>query len=879
MLKAYCFHILLKFIFMVTGGFSLPVRLSNGKTAKCVRYGSDWQRKVWHGSSAGAAAQTLLVLILNLGVSHAYGAEKLHDIELSASTVAESLNRLSEQTGVPVLFSYDMVEGKKAQPVKGKYSLHQALELLLADTGLTGSLSKKGVVLIASRQSPTETDKKRKDAMKTRKSTFATILLSIFGTSQITLAQSGDTSSKAIEEIIVTAQKRSENMQDVPIAITAHTAETLENLRIANSDDLSIAVPGLQITRQADASTAFIRGVGNNNGSSGNEPSVPIYVDGVYNPFMRANVMEFNNIDRIEVLKGPQGTLFGRNATGGIIHVITKTPSADPGFKASVGYGSYDTVETAMYGTTGFGENVTGDLALVYKDRDDGYITNTFLDKERGVYKNFQLRSKWLITPSDKTTITATGFYGDDEGDYGMSRSFVDGSKGLDGTVNDGNFYHVAMNFDEYFTHETWGLSTQIEHDFDGVTLVSVTGYQEVVSHFRIDQDTTPLPVIDAPIKGDDDAFTQEIRLLSTGDRNINWIAGLFFFNYDASYAPLRIAGLAAGRFNPIDVFSEVNTKSVAAFGEANWKITDRSKLTVGLRYTEDDLEMNGRTLFAGNAFFPDFQDDTTFNEVTYRVTIDHSFSDDVMGYASISRGYKAGVYNLVVTDGNPKPALDPEIVDSYEVGFKSDLNDQKIRLNGSLFYADYSDLQLSTLSSGAITTINAPSVEVYGGELELSIAATDRLSMQFGLSYLNGEYVNFEDGPLFPRLPQGGNDSTVSADLSGNNIIRSPEWSSHVMLNYLIPTNIGNFEFNTIAAYTGDFYWDPNNRIKEDNVTTLNAQFSWQSIDEIYRLSIWGKNLLDNEYSIYSIAQSFGDNYTPAEPITYGVRIEMNFQ
>jgi iron complex outermembrane receptor protein len=681
-----------------------------------------------------------------------------------------------------------------------------------------------------------------------------------------------------LEEITVTAQKREENIQDVPIAITAQTAEMLDRVNIENTDDLSIAVPGMQITRQLNALNTFIRGVGTINGAAGSEPSVPVYVDGVYNPFINTNIMEFNNIDRIEVLKGPQGTLFGRNATGGIIHVLTRDPSADPALRVKVGYGNFATTDVRLYGTAGLGESIAADLALVYGNREDGFIDNLTLNSEVGDYENLQLRSKWLFTPGDDTEIRLTGFWGSDDGSYGMGRSFLPGATGADGiTQNTGDWYAIEHEFDPSYEHDSYGGSLQIDHSFGSVDLVSISAYAQLDGFFHIDQDGTPARIVEASISLEDEVFTQELRLQSSWDRSWDWILGAYYMDFTAKYTPLRLDGTIAP-VTPIDIFSTGTTESLAFFADVQFQLTDAFRLTVGARQTNDDLEQKGETLFLGGvSLVGPYQQKTDFDEPTYRVSLDYRLSDAAMIYGSVSRGYKAGIYNLVVTGGVPAGALPPEIVDAYEIGYKGDLANDRFRLDAAFFIADYQDLQLTTLVPGSVVTVNAPSADTMGAEIEGIWVASDALELRFGLSWFDGEYNDFPNAPINPpaTVPPGGN-RAVNGQAKGNKLMRSPDFTANLIGVYRMPLEGGaSLDLSGIVEYNDGYYWEPGNRLRQPSYTTVNAQAAWTSRDGRYRVSIWGKNLTDEEISNYSTASGFGDLYSPGEPITYGIAFE----
>ena len=248
-------------------------------------------------------------------------------------------------------------------------------------------------------------------------------------TAEVQEAPAKEDSQVKLNTIIVTANKRSESQQDVPIAITAQTSAALDLKGIEGTTDLAFTVPNLTMTMEAISMTTFIRGVGQPGATSGQEQSVAFYVDGVYNPSPTTNIQGFNNVERVEVLKGPQGTLFGRNATGGVVHVITRDPSYEPKFEADVGYGNYNAISGRAYGSVGLTDNIAADVALLYLDR-DGFGDNVTLGVERQGDKDFSIRSKVLFEPTDQTTIKLSGFYTDRESSQGIDRDAAPGTFG-----------------------------------------------------------------------------------------------------------------------------------------------------------------------------------------------------------------------------------------------------------------------------------------------------------------------------------------------------------------------------------------------------------------------------------------------------------------
>lgn len=721
--------------------------------------------------------------------------------------------------------------------------------------------------------------------------------------------------SGALEEIVVTAQRREASLQEVPIAVSAFGEQALEDAGVQTVHSLGSITPGLHVGTFNVAITPIIRGVGTPSGTTGVEQAVATYVDGVFitNPF--ASIFDYNNIERIEVLKGPQGTLFGRNTTGGLIQVVTKDPSHDSELRSAISYGSYETVGAKFYGTTGVSDSVAADLAVIYKNQGEGYGDNLTTGGEVNKSESFGVRTKWLFELSDNTTIRLTGDYNQVKTSTGVYNANLPGSLNIDGQAIFGGCVAAIGGNPRAPTPEEFGIcqpvavagatkapedwqdsfapnegiaevegigfSARIDHKYGDVDIVSITSYRESSLKQDFDQAVSPFNLVD--IHMDDASYTtisQEIQLLSTGE-NINWIVGAFFMADETGYMGPSGLGLS-GPFIPvpggINIFSDIDTNSYAVFGEVTYSLTDTTRLTGGLRWTLDEREHSGKQIStaSGAALIASEQDDD-WNEPTYRFILDHDLTEDIMVYSSYSRGFKSGGYNSSTTTS---PAFDPETIDAYEIGLKSSLLDNRVRLNAAAFYYEYDDLQASKAVNGALVTINAAQAETKGFEVELMASATDRLDINAGVSYLDAEYTKFPDAPVYlPNTLLGGNVET-SADVSGNALVKSPEWTFNLGGTYLLPIELhgGEMKFAANYYYNDGFYWEPSNRIKEDSYSLLHLGLSWRSADDIWGVRLYADNVLDEEYSMFTVEQAVGDLYEPAPPLTFGFEISSNF-
>jgi iron complex outermembrane recepter protein len=357
------------------------------------------------------------------------------------------------------------------------------------------------------------------------------------------LAASGVASAQ-MEEIVVTAQRRAENMQDVPITVSAMTADTLETLGAVDVLDLASIAPGLYVGRQLGSPLIYLRGIGTTSTQGGQESPTALYVDGVYNAELPGLNFSFNNIERIEVLKGPQGTLFGRNATGGLVQIVTKDPSHDASMKIGLTAENYSTYGGKLYATTGLGDNLAADIAFVGSDQGDGWGRNLTLGVDTGLTDDYGVRSTWLWTPSDATSVRASVDWTKTDTTVGLARQAAEGAISIDGQPAPDDPYDDLSNIRNTEEIEAYGAALKISHSFDAVDLVSITGYRNTDTDVNFDQDNTPIPLVNAPIFYKTDQFSQELQLLSNSSDRFNWILGVYYLDLDFDYE-LVLNGLA----------------------------------------------------------------------------------------------------------------------------------------------------------------------------------------------------------------------------------------------------------------------------------------------------------------------------------------------
>ena len=687
-------------------------------------------------------------------------------------------------------------------------------------------------------------------------------------------------SGSALQEIIVTAQRRGEDLQSVPLTVSAISAQDAERMGVTDTSSLTAAVPGLDFSRQANAATPFIRGVGATSSLIGNEASVATYVDGVYISAPQAALFTLNNIEHIEVDKGPQGTLFGRNATGGVVQVNTRDPSQDSSFDAQLGYGNYRTTSQSLYATTGISKDLAADIALfdVYQSKGWGKDVSTGVDAYMA--RDFGGRTKLLWTPSEATRITLSADFSVSEGEEGLGLSPLPGTLGLDGVTSNSGFFNTAVAPNDYYKSTDYGGSLKVEQDLGWAKLLSISAARRYRVPFGLDQDATPLPLIEANIQGRDRSYSEEIQLQSTGTKKITWIGGVYYLNDVSDYQPLGLSGLALQGLPYSDVFSTQNLRSYSVFGQTSIEVIDATHLTVGARYTSDHRGIVGETVLplgpGGSpiAAEPSSQS-AVFSKPTWRVALDHQFTNDLLGYVSYNRGFKSGVFDALAYSN---PAVKPEVLDAYEAGVKSEFFAHRLRINGSAFDYKYKNIQIDQLENGVSTLLNAAKAKIYGADLDIAVVPFNGLTLGTAMEYLHGRYQSFPNAPLYTPLPSGG-DLPSSFNAAGNTTVRSPDFVGNVTASYTIPVSIGNFDIVVGDYYNSGFYWNPDDRIKQPAYTLVNASVTWSSPKADWDVRVWGKNLTDRRYYSYETDQEFGDDASPAAPLTYGIKVGYHFR
>ncbi|MBK7249429.1 MAG: TonB-dependent receptor [Gammaproteobacteria bacterium] len=681
--------------------------------------------------------------------------------------------------------------------------------------------------------------------------------------------------------MIVTAQRRAERLQDVPIAITVQSGEQLERAGVINLRDITTVTPGLRITGTGANQQPVIRGVQSQQTDPGNDPNVAIYLDGVYQPNQIANSFDLPDVQQIEVLKGPQGTLFGRNATGGAIRIFTLEPGFTPAGRLSLEYGRFsDVLAKGFVSGPLVGDTVAGSLSVSRQDS-GGYTRDLVTGQnDVGGVRSTIVRGKLLAKPRDGVKLLLTVAYLDrwdgDTTTYGT----INGNtiaRLFPGAVFSDQPYEFATSRKDFLDSTVHMASLKADFDLAGGTLSSVTAYNKVDALYTQDGDASNYDLLYYSLNELQEDYSQEFIFSTRQDSRLRAVGGLFYYHSDGRYDPLDVLGSFAGPV-PIFVWSRQVTEAYAAFGELSFDLTERLTLVGGARYSDEKRTAYGTFQF-GSGPEPAMPrlGAKSWDSFTPRISLRYRFFDNDNFYVTYSEGFKSGGFNIAATDPIP---FNPEKLRSIEMGIKTSPS-RRLSANVATFYYDYTDQQVMTLAHNFNITANAASSEIYGLDADVMARATRDLTLTAGLSLLRAKFDRYPNAvvlePLGGAACRCGN-ANVVRDVSGYKEPKSPKWTLGLSANYNHDFDFGTVDLAATVFHSDEFFWDANERVREPSYTTLSARASWQPRDSKFRLSLWGRNLTDERHSLATFLLETYDGISYAKPRTYGIGVEYAF-
>ena len=729
-----------------------------------------------------------------------------------------------------------------------------------------------------------------------KKSALFVLLYCVIG---ITQAQQGG----ILEEIVVTAQKRSENIQDVSISITAVSGDDIRRFGFEDAVQVAEQIPNFNVDGAfgpGGPPQLSIRGVTVLDFSDSNESSVSMYFDEIYKGTTAGQTTQLFDMERVEVLRGPQGTLYGRNTTGGVVHFISNQPTEEFDAGMSFQYGSFNQKIVEGHVSGALSDSFRARVAVKYNE-DDGYQENVATGTDFAETKIFAIRGliDWDVSENlmisgkvhysdSNSTHPAYGFFGTLDPVTGercslerIENSECVNSAGLRDPDPDPE--HVYSEFDSLPNEvETVGGSIKINWSAENLNFVSITGYETVDKALREDCDGGSLasPNCFGDWTGETDyQITQEVRF-SGQYKSAEWILGGFY------YADEKFVTVVVPPFGGFGSYATTEATSWALFAQADVKISDNLTLITGVRYTEEDrdlIELAGVTggeggTKLGDAFLGPLSDTINTEKTTGKIGLEWQQSENMMMYASISTGFKSSVFNTTLL-GSPdqRGPVGEESITSYEIGAKTTWWQGRARLNVSAFYYDYQDFQASAVSliNGLPVSrfINAGDVTMYGAEFEMELVPTENLELRLGIGLLDTEFEATPD-VVINATPIDGKDTPVSPPVSLNGLARY----THAM------DSMGTATLQADFSWKDDLFFGPDNDPFEsqDAYALVNLRASWLSQDGRYEVSAFAKNVFDKEYNLFGFISSsaaFTGAYKVwGTPRWVGARIGVNF-
>jgi iron complex outermembrane receptor protein len=738
------------------------------------------------------------------------------------------------------------------------------------------------------------------------------------------------------DEIVVTATKRAENVQDVPISISVIAADAVAKRGLTDSLAVSRVTAGLVAESATGAANPRfrLRGVGTNDFSATATPAVGIYEDEVYLMSGAAQSFPLYDLDHVEVLRGPQGSLWGKNTTAGAIHFVTQKPTQETRGYARLGYGSDDTREAeAAIGGALIPGTLAARVAGVYRHR-DGQYDNDFTGKDAGRNTQWDVRGQLLWDIGPDAALLVKGHGGRTVVDVPLKHIGIlaDGSDS-DGYAEEPGKRSLSNNGPGYTRTNRAGTDARLNVDLGSVTLTDVAGYETSKSIIFSDDDANPIAKYHERYGGKARTFTNELRLASDDTGPLSWIVGGYYlhdrtrsFGQLGLYSPVVDAsGASLFGVNGAAYDFVVHTENVAGFGSVSYAVTDRLKLTAGGRYTWEKKDIAGTandyitnpadvfdasnigTVYidtrngiyrdgSGKAI-PATPGSKSWKRFTWDVSADYKVTDDALIFGRIARGFRSGNYNTYVASPGDLSVYDPETLTSYELGVKTAWLDKRLTLNATAFHYDYKDIQVTVLQSVGAQTTNAASARVNGFEVEAVAKPVEGLTLTGGWGYQDSKYKKFDASVPFPiNLGQ-------PLDISGKSFERAPKHTLNLAGEYVVPIGTGHLSFLTdwrytsryrfhvwsdsiIPGNTAPFLADPavqqlvKDAFSQDNLWLGNARIAYTTEGDRFEIAGWVKNVANKAYRTNTFAMFFNRSmsYYPGELRTYGATLTARF-
>ncbi len=701
-----------------------------------------------------------------------------------------------------------------------------------------------------------------------------------------------EASGNALDVIIVTAKKREDDVQTLSTAVTAIGGEQIQETRLRGAEDVLNLTPGAIVTSSGPLEQLFsVRGISSGTEGASGDAGVLMMIDGevISRDFMRSGALF--DVGRIEVLRGPQGTTYGRNSTGGVFHIITNKPQFDLTAGLRVDIGNFGLMETESYVSGGLSDTVAARLSA-YTQNQDGYSRDAVTGQDINFSETRAFRGQLLFETSDSLSVLLRSHYSDEDHGpkarklYDPTLPYADPNLGFSFTELSTDPYLVSNTAVAGIQREIYGGSVEVNWSNDTIDIFSLTAIRRGVADVERDIFGTDQRVVIQSAAERATTLDQEIRISNAPSAdNLTWMVGLFYLNEDTSRSETKVVlpDILGGFVSTEQNFTQSNTTdSIGIFGDVLLSLTDYTKLEVGLRYSRDE---KNQTIFheaiglLADSFILDPSNpvqgvaDASFDKITWKVSINQELAEDVFVYGSAGNGYKSGGFNPEpATDLDAVTPFDEEVVMSYEVGLKSEFFDNSLRFNLSLFHTDFTDIQAEFFTAAGSTVVNnVASAKISGIEMESLWRPIEALTLGLSGSLYDHEYDEFID--------QDGIDN------SGNPLANVPDWtiSASVQLDIPLGSGLGSLRGRTDFRLRDDVNEDANPdpifgvRPGEE---MLDLRLAWRSESEAFEIAIWGQNVLDKaEITDIGPMANFSQRQVGyAAPRTYGISFSAKY-
>lgn len=666
-----------------------------------------------------------------------------------------------------------------------------------------------------------------------------------------------------VDDVIVTARKRAEDSLTVPMSVSAFSGERLERTGAANLRDIGGLAPGVSFNDSNGGAAEFsIRGL--TSAGSGSDTSIGLYVDEVFVGDEAATSQRLFDLENIQVLRGPQGTLFGRNTVAGALNVVTRKPDGEFGGSVEATVGDHGLRQIGAALNLPLEEDrLAARITIVSRER-DGYLRNAANPGERGNNEDgVSARAHLLARPTDSLTLLAS-LDGSRDRVCDNMFSLVGGSLFSGQTDPDQSAWDGPCRR----SLDVLGGSLRADQALGQLTFTSITAYRERESDFLTDRDFTGLPVLATGLATDESQWTQEFRLASPGGGRTNWVVGGFYFKRNLHQDTVLELGpgfLGAGLTNLVHALADSETESYAAFGSVDHALTPRLRAELGLRYTWEtkaiDYVQTATLPIPGFGVVAPFHKETDGGQWSPTLTLTYALDDQSSAYARVARGFKSGGFNTGASSNPAQVQFEPETLWNYEIGYKARLFDSRLRLETSAFYIDYTDIQQSDQDGAGFYISNAASARSYGVEGQAALYLADNALLNASIGYVDARYDSF-------------------GAKSGNALPRAPEWTAAVSLDLSRDMGGGSVFLIPEAVYRSGNYVDSANTelFRQPAHTLLNLHLGFESAAG-WTITAWGRNLSDERVTLGGFAVApvlYARTVSP--PRTFGVDLRWDY-